>query len=96
MQIHALFASPSTACQRQQRSQPPLSCVWSVCVSAAGAHAQKRMRKAVRGPDDALKQTAGGAQVGGKGWEGARILAVGCICGTWDPNLAVVYVSAPR
>uniref|UniRef100_A0A674MQ21 Small glutamine-rich tetratricopeptide repeat-containing protein beta n=1 Tax=Takifugu rubripes TaxID=31033 RepID=A0A674MQ21_TAKRU len=31
-------------------------------VSAAAAPAQTRMRKAVRGPDDALKQTAGGAQ----------------------------------
>lgn len=57
--------------QQQQRDRPPLSCVWSeACVSAADAHAQKRMRKAVRGPDDALKKTAGGAQVGGKGCQG--------------------------
>lgn len=47
--------------------------MWSdASVSAVAALAQTRMRKAVRGPDDALKQTAGGAQVGGKGWEGAQ------------------------
>lgn len=69
--------SLSTVCEQQQQQQqlellsPLLRAVKrSVCVSAAGAHAQKRMRKAVRGPDDALKETAGGAQVGGKGWEG--------------------------
>lgn len=97
MQNHALSAPLSTVCEQQQLQQPPLSSMWSeASVSAASAHAQTRTRKAVRGPDDALKQTAGGAQVGGKGWEGAPILSIRRRHDSWDPNLAVVYGIASR